>query len=446
MATNDPPPCIWDSLDALQGHPLLLTALENVKAKIGNCVSRSYNIYDNKPDTNDHMQVLLNLPGVFTVGDMNSEDHVVDYAFTDYRGVTINEILVNASTAYHEGGEHDELTTASYVALFEEAIEHELAHMKTHHEKLDDPGIELLTPPSPPLHGESGYAVNLKTRGRSLTMAASLLEVSDDCFRREFAPPLSLYLCPIDLANSIVRRGDGGNPLTLKELQSHMVYPTGCPEKGAESVSKRTKTDTHRFDKPSDRDETESPKRKIREGREGSSQPIQSCTDEAGHDREDARLEKPSTMTQEEFMKHKQSAAFKCQVSNVAFCDKDRNPKTAFKPSEDICVLLTFKNPAAATDAVIRCPRGKFGRGGICMKLADTPHNYVRTAPHNTPFVRIPPGEEYTFFRRMSSPKGSSKSLMLIYTPEEAGEYAAKVMNYPAFEFEGSHTFKIEEA
>jgi hypothetical protein len=35
---------------------------------------------------------------------------------------------------------------------------------------------------------------------------------------------------------------------------------------------------------------------------------------------------------------------------------------------------------------------------------------------------------------------------MLINTPEEAGEYAAKVMNYPAFEFEGSHTFKIEEA
>jgi hypothetical protein len=265
MAANDPPPCIWDSLDALQGHPLLHTALENVKAKIGNCLSRSYDICD-KPDTNDRMQVLLNLPGVFTVGDMESEDpQDIDYAFTDNRGVTINEILVNASTAYHEGGEHDELTTASYVALFEEVIEHELAHLKTHHEKLDDPGIQLLT--SPPLHGESGYAVHLKTRGRSLTMAASLLEVSQDCFRRDFAPPLSLYLCPIDLANSVFRGEDGGDPLTLKESK----------------------------------------------------------------------------------------VTWSIQRAALRSCDNDRNPKTAFKPSEDMNVLLTFKNPATATDAVIHC-------------------------------------------------------------------------------------------
>jgi hypothetical protein len=79
------------------------------------------------------------------------------------------------------------------------------------------------------------------------------------------------------------------------------------------------------------------------------------------------------------------------------------------------------------------------------MKLADTPHNYVLTTPHNIPFVRIPPGKEHTLFRRMSCPKGASKSF--ITTPEKGGEYyAAKVMNYPAFEFEGPHTFKIEEA
>jgi hypothetical protein len=57
-------------------------------------------------------------------------------------------------------------------------------------------------------------------------------------------------------------------------------------------------------------------------------QPVQSCTDEAGHDREDVvPLVKPPTMTQDEFMEHKQSALSKCQVSNVVFCDKVRNPQ-----------------------------------------------------------------------------------------------------------------------
>jgi hypothetical protein len=56
------------------------------------------------------------------------------------------------------------------------------------------------------------------------------------------------------------------------------------------------------------------------------------------------------------------------------------------------------------------------------MKLADNPHNYVRTSTHNIPFVRIPPGEEHTYVvsQIVVSQGLSSESAMLIRTPKKA--------------------------
>ena len=182
-------------------------------------------------------------------------------------------------------------------------------------------------------------------------------------------------------------------------------------------------------------------------GREGHAGSRQFCTDEAGYDRQDPPLEKPPYLTQDEFFEHKRSSLSQCQVANVVFCDKDRNPKIAFKPSDDIYVLLTFKN-VTTVDVVILCASRKFHRMEICMKLADTPHRYVPTAPRNTPIIQLAPGEEYTFFHNFSSaPVHTSKESVftLIQTPQKAGEYTAKIVNYPSFEFEGSHSFKIEE-
>jgi len=70
----------------------------------------------------DHRQVLLNLPGWFLVGTavigpallpaIFVDDDVI-YVETEPAGITFNYALVNASMAYYNGGDLDELTTES---------------------------------------------------------------------------------------------------------------------------------------------------------------------------------------------------------------------------------------------------------------------------------------------------------------------------------------------
>ena len=427
---------IWDSIDDLQQHPLRVRALENVKLKIQNCLCESYTICD-KDEVVDHKQVFIGLPGRFLVGPAvplpdigtvigpalppqmvegdDDDDDDVEYAETGSDGITFNHALVNASTAYYNGGDDDELITESYVSLFEETIEHELAYVKMHQERLDGSfDEEHLTPDGPPYCGESNFAMQRLIRGRAhspVTESPSILEVSGECADRNFAPPLDLWLSPLQYFDEESSVPEGNYPpVTLEQLRSHMGYPSDCTERKRErgataltvqaSGGKRAKTDAS---KPAARDPSSSQSRQGGSGsgegsgsgrEEAQDRQTQSCTDKYGKDRNEQRKNTPKSG----------NSAKSCHISRVVFCDKERKETTTFRPFENIYVLLTFKNPTRS-DAYIKCSRKTFQRIGIFQQIDGHPMNYVPCPPRNVPLIRIPPGEEYTFFVSCAFPR-----------------------------------------
>jgi len=236
--------------------------------------------------------------------------------------------------------------------------------------------------------------------------------------------------------------------LGFEELRDRMNYPYDCAKGKQERQSeasaatesttgKRSKTDDD--GKPAARDSSSSPERSM-DHRMGSAREGQdkSSTNEAGQDRDERRTSKRIS----DF--HGRSSE-RCEVQ-VVFCDQQRSEKTTFHPSESIYVLLTFKNPTQS-DAYVKIPKFTFQRGARIFMAIDgcpmknTPCRYGSRIP----IVRIPPGEEYTFFRLLCAPEddGASNRNARLATPRNAGEYVARVKRHPTFEFPGSFSFEI---
>lgn len=456
---------IWESVDGLQEHPLLFRALNNVKAKIENCLSRYYSICDSDGVPN-HKNVLLNLPGSFLVAPAligpvlpgaAQEGSIQDaYEECGSDGITFNRELVMASTAYFNGAAVDDLTTNSYVAVFEETIEHELAHLKMHQEeKLGGsfaPGVS--TPDGRPYLSESGYAVqrNIRARAAAAEEPASILEVSEASINQGFAPPLGLYRIPLSHFND--EDTDitfTENPLSEEEIDAHMKYPNDCVKEkrerdsasatGAESGtgSKRSKADDG--GDPATRETSTSPRRSM-DHRAGSARGGQerSGTDETGQDRDERRVSKRIP----DFFGR---SAQKCSVQ-VVFCDENRDVKTAFLRSDRIYVLMTFRN-STTRDTYANVPKFTFARGGgIFMTIDGCPLRNTRCRyGTRVPIVRIPAGEAYTFFRLLCvPPEDALNTSVRLATPQEPGDYVARVMRFPSFEFPGSSSFLIAGA
>lgn len=437
---------IWDSEHALEHvHPLYFRALQNVKIKINNCLSRAYAIAD-KDDTTNHKDVLLHqLHGTFSTMNMDVEI----YGRTTEAGIFINETLAQASTAYIQGNQQSELETASYLALLEETIEHELAHLKYHQERVDDPQIVSNTPPDPPYNGECGFAVCLKIRERSATQDLKTLEVSEACLERNYAPPLELSLfslaetldVDLDIGDEDDEDDDGESSLTLDEIRAHMEYPTDCkskrphppsqgpvdqkrPKSGDNSDGNRDDSDTkqaHNDDNRHDDAKQQSHDAKHAKHR-------QTCTDSQGNDRTDSRK------------KFNNKSHRNCIVTNVVFCNENRQIMSSFSPNATVYTLVSLQNQSEDESAFLHCGNKEFSRIGLFLQIQGIP---LRGTPccygsSSRPFVELKPGETYTFFRVMMKPVSWKKPGFLA-TPEQPGKYVvtAKYSGNPKYQFDG---------
>ena len=470
---------IWDTVDGLQEHPLLVQALTNVKEKINNCLSRSYAICDRAGVTN-HKEVLLNLPGGFHVGRVGEDDtategmwpqlppteeHDIAVAETGPAGIIFNEDVVSASasTKYYTEGERHDLTTESYLALFEETAEHELAHMKMHHDRLGGRFDEQSnTPDGGPWFGESGFAVQRHLRRRAKhpsSIEPCILEPSDDWADRGFASPIGLRPRHLqDCCEDDEESDDDvwGDELNLDQLRMHMqYYPHDCDsakrdrEDGALADTgggKRPKSDDDSGDdggagkggggtsgdgggdsKPNGADEDGG----------GDSKP-------SGADEDGGGDSKPSGAGgQRDSGGRKDKLATSLVVSKVVFCDRGGDERTTFRSHESVYALVTFKNPTQS-DIYLLCNRGTFKRRGVFMEIENCPTNYV-PKPYPRPraeVVCISPGKEHTFTRLMCKPQGVEPRVRLS-TPAEPGVYVAKVKYHPTFEYQGSFSFHV---
>ena len=367
-------------------------------------------------------------------------------------GIRFNHALVAASSTQYKSAGLDDPTTKQYLALLEEVTEHELAHLKMHMEKCggnfseEGPG----TPDGPPWNSESGYAVQKKIRGRAKPgeTRASILEVSEACADRNFAPPLGLHLAP--LANFNDEETDvtvEERELAPEELQLHMTYPTDCPTDKQKlpatgnTANKRAKAvdEASGDSKPAAGDSGSSrtaPTDQSSGPPSGGQNDEQSCTDKNGKDRDERQL---SNIIRDY---HGRTGQF-CEVK-VVFCDKERNERSTFRPSENIYTLITFKNPTQ-DDAYVKVAKFTFQRGvGIFMAIDGcTMLNSGCSYGSRIPIIRIPPGEEYTVFRLMSAAKGQFRSKVRLRTPEQPGNYVARVKRPPSFQFPGAFPFTI---
>ena len=230
-------PVIWESVSDFANMVIFHDACMKVKAKIEHgTLAGSYDIADR--DGTAHRDILLTLKGKFTLEDFPG-DQVHDYAQAHAGGISFNKTLVMASQTYYAGrgfGSVDDalndLEGLSYSAVFQETLEHELAHLKNHNEKMADPGILQITQPDSPLYRESGYSVQRKIRTDNGFAHAQILDVDLDCVLRGWMPPLKLRHSSFEVTESplkeiLCRRQNLNEPLTMVELKQNINY--GAP-------------------------------------------------------------------------------------------------------------------------------------------------------------------------------------------------------------------------
>jgi hypothetical protein len=454
---EEPPPNIWDSVNVLDGSPVLHAALVRVKEKIQNGLSGSYSICDG-PTRTDHAHVLLHeLTGYIEVG------HLPRGVYSRYvdGNILFNSTIVHASTRYFNARQEQvisDLTLESYQAVLEDSFEHELARMKMHQDRLQNG--DQLTPESPPILGESGYAVQQQIRMASDTRNQVLLEAPRETWERDYLPPLNLYLHPFGqgsldlLPQNVVTP----SPVTLEQLRAHMAYPIATgpgvsrarsePTDSPDSTRKTKKAKTN--GNSNDNSETMGARVDIFTGPpDGSSSQI--CTDEAGVDYAERIYPTPVGMDPKKWTKLLSESATYCKVENVVFCDSQRTPKEYFKPSVAIFVLVTFKNPTS-DDAFIYCGgNATFQRTGVRLDIIGEQRYYIPTSPSIQPVTRIRPGASYTFFRQLTigaptTPLPDCGHKLHFETPQKKGTYAVSVKyQHPFFTFSGSFKLNISE-
>jgi len=499
-------PSIWDSVDGLKNVSVIFhDALLKVKKKIEQgSLADSYDIAD--LDGTNHKQILLDLPGVIKVEDFRSfpGSGNSDYALTDADGITFNSNLVRASQAFYEESGFNSVDDAldtlgglSYSAVFQETMEHELAHVKNHHEKMGDGGVTLITQPDSPLYAESGFAVQRKIRNdHSDAPEARILEVPIECIRRNWRAPVGLVHGVFDIVDGKINVEQQGNPVTMDELRQHMKYAAIQKEQEDTTGSVDGVAGTLKRDRDGeDADSTgqngggkRSALKRERDGedadstgqsgggkRNGSSRARSSPFSDApisrtGHenspqtsapsaarrsiwngkdgsdDGEEELHQLYLTLKEDQKIRTLRKTAHNTSLQ-VAFCNKNGQQRESFAPSDEVYVQLTFMNPTEE-DAYVVLHRKNFGRGALTISLEEEDERYCITSGRDQYVVaKISPGMSHTFATRklcdgpkMESSTNANRNLEMVpfWTPAKEGTYYFTVRGW-----EGSFPLRI---
>ena len=485
-------PSIWDSVDTFRDISVIFhDALVKVKKKIaGGNLAASYAIADTV-GTDNHRNVLLDLPGTIQLADFRIRGRNFrrdSYAFTDESGITFNLNLVMASQDFYTDEELDfdsvdaalqHLDGLSYSAVFQETMEHELAHLKNHCQKMNDPDVMIPTQEGSPLYGESGFSVQRAIRHDHTNnrTEARILEVSSACFARNWRAPVGLVygLLEIDGGAIDVRKDQQQRqPLGLDDLREHMGYGrvqgrgdtaggdvAGLAQAGAESVESGVAQGSKKRDRDEDgadsagrsggryylrRSRSSSPcsdgviSRTVRENNPAASarrsiifkKDVESGSKEveSGSADEEERLHQLFVELREAGAIGNLGKGAQNTTLQVVFCDKNGQMRESFSPKEEVYVQLTFTNPTGE-DAFVVLHQENFGRGAISFSLHGQDGRYCITSPRDAYVVaQISPGNSHTFRqRKLCDPYTETRhhppnpEMVPFWTPAEPGTY-----------------------
>ena len=478
---------IWDSTDSpeLQQHPLLQLVFRLLKQNLDGCLSSSYRDVDTE-DATDHKQVLLTLPGKFGIDDLRPDVYATTRAGV---GILFNKALVESSTGYVSKitglrmgskalqkllGDENILT---YIAILQEALEHELGHLKYHCEGVRSenkgktdfrcPEFEKTTPEK--LRHEAGVTVQQRIRednfdedvGRADCKVLKLNSPRKDNshFMIPLLRPVFEYLTerPVDRHDQFELRGDESDEegagdersldddvasVTKKELLEHMEYPSNL----VRPCSKKRKRDNSDIDFSGSPPDDSGPSKKDGGGEQPPPSSGRNCGSWLGSVEAflPAAVRTARSVTNK--FNQKKMAPFetdfegddhlanrpaknslfkpqdqrRCQYK-ITFCDEERNSKTEFDPSDHIYVRLLVTNPTQDVIS-IGTPIGKNFGCSLVIRIDGL-------KPGRIDFVRLrwkvlQPGSSYTFFREFTALE--RKESVAYHTPPP-GQYTARV-------------------
>ena len=460
-------PTIWHNTEEIKKHPLVHTAVMLAKEGIDFCNLKSYGTLDSQ-NSQDHKKVLLSLPGKFTVGNVKPEvkedDETDPFAvFATSRpgvGIVFNEELANVSTNAAKGAWKrkkfnkemvDDQNILNFIAMFQETIEHELGHMKYHHEGVKDDNGGKTDPEhmvrSPQrIRFEAGFEAQKNIRINNFP------KEDIESIRCKVLDKVQIDGHTLDLRFAFFSHRPTKNFLQWDEdsdcediivefddLLEHMDYPRACGGK------KRKREDGDFFsdppdDEPStdrggdgDGDEDSNPPSFQRNGRSWIESvkeflPIAMNAFESTIEKKKPQFETSSNwkdpLLRRVVRRQVEGQSFeKCDIKLMT-CDKDRKKKTRFHPQDDIYVKLSIHNGSERDVMIMIAPGPFFGRDGLEVEIKGATAGPL-VLSYDAFGLKIPPSESYTIFRILTKPDARKRDVG--YATPPIGHYTAAV-------------------
>lgn len=446
-------------------HPLRI-ATEKHRVKLDN-VCAAYKNHDSE-DKTDHLSELLQLKGGAFVKPSTVEDQKLSPACCDRHGIYFNQDLVFACLQYLESNSHldtdqkilNDKTGASFIALFEMAIWHELGHIKLHQEKEGNRDEWRLTQEISggefPLYGESGYAIEAAIRrlfcdeqGTSDSPIYVLQPITkrSTAFATNPFRDLSIRKFTYDPSRDPPLRSITPDPhingMSVEDIRAFMEFGLRpLVAQGENNGDDDDDDDDEGREGGGDSDARGSGKRKrsgVDEGnRSGGKRTLGTSKGSSSDERSTSKTHSWGEGSTETYEKAKilQSEAElnqdsynqECRSVSLLLCDSDGNGKYTFTPDENIFVRISAKNETDRPCHIILKKGKTFGRCGHYMKIDDCPLKY--TPSEGNVFecydiVKLDPGED-RYFERMLAAGSAEKdrSHCMVYTPSKSGKYS----------------------